>query len=232
MSEPPQAASVADADHALAAMLRDISKDIAHELRGPVQSVVVNLEVMKRRAVRGETADIETRADILEMEIRRLHGLADAFLGLLRSPPAEPVTMPAETMLAVAVPLIEVLAKARRIRVEHNGAPSGTLVRVRAEPAALALVHLALALCDSAAGGDVLVIGSREADRAFAVELEIRPTNGGSGGDDGDRRLPDRLRHALPIANVWLGETGGTAAARAGSDSVRLSVAVTVPRAT
>jgi signal transduction histidine kinase len=219
-----------DADRAITLLLKDIARDVAHELRGPVQSVVVNLEVLRRRAAKGQMEDVESRAAILEHEVRRLHGLADAFIGLLREP-AGPSTMPAETMLAVAEPIIDVIARSRHVTLERRDPPPGTLVRVRAESAALALIRLVLALCD--AGGDraTLIMECDTSPDTFSVGLELRPADGDHGEAVAEAARENASR-ALDTANTWLGNVGGTASVEPGSDTVRVRVRVNVPRAT
>jgi signal transduction histidine kinase len=220
-----------DGDRAITLLLKEIARDIAHELRGPVQSVVVNLEVLRRRAAKGQMEDVESRAAILEQEVRRLHGLADAFVGLLREPSAGPSTMPAETMLAVAEPIIDVIARSRHVTLERRDPAPGTLVRVRAEPAALALIRLVLALCDAAGDRATLIMECDTAPDTFIVGLELRPAEGDHGEAVAEAARENATR-ALDAANAWLGDVGGTASVEPGSDMVRVRVRVNVPRAT
>jgi hypothetical protein len=230
MSEDAGSGNV-DVDRAITLLLKDIARDVAHELRGPVQSVVVNLEVLRRRAAKGQMEDVESRAAILEQEVRRLHALADAFVGLLREPAAGPSTMPAETMLAVADPLIDVIARSRHVTLDRREPPPGTLVRVRAEPAALALIRLVHALCDAAGDRATLIMEGDTSPDTFTVGLELRPAD----GDDG-AAVAEAVRKnagdALAAANAWLGAVGGTATLESGSDTFRIRVRVNVPRVT
>lgn len=220
-----------DADRELAILLKDIAGDVAHELRSPVQSVVVNLEVLRRRAAKGQIEDVESRAAVLEEEVRRLHGLADAFVGLVREPNAGPSTMPAETMLAVADPIVDVIARSRHVHLDRHDPPPGTLVRVHAEPVALALIRLVVALCDAARERATLHISGEASRDTFTVRLELRPRDGADPAAISETAA-DNVAAVLPAATVWLDAVGGTAATEAGSEMVPARVLVTVPRVT
>lgn len=217
-----------DPERDLAVLLRAISRDVAHELRGPVQSVVVNLEVLKRRAARGEMADVESRAALLEDEVRRLHAVADGFLALIDPPPEEPSMMAAEILLALAYPMIDVIAKARRVTLERSGPPPGMLARVRPQPLALALIQLALALCDSAAPGDSLGLHGEAAGGDLRLRLELVAREGGPS----DGAAADAAHDAMPAAEAWVRQAGGTATLETGSDKVRVRILIELPRAT
>jgi hypothetical protein len=220
-----------DVDRAIALLMKEIAPDVAHELRGPVQSVVVNLEVLRRRAAKGQIEDVESRSAILEHEVRRLHALADAFVGLLREPAAGPSTMPAETMLAVADPLIDVIARSRHVTLDRREPPPGTLVRVRAEPAALALIRLVLALCDAAGDRATLIMEGDTSPGTFTIGLELRPADGDHGAAVA-AAARENASLALDAANAWLGNVGGTATLEPGSDTFRVRILVNIPRAT
>jgi hypothetical protein len=139
--------------------------------------------------------------------------------------------MPAETMLAVAEPIIDVIARSRHVTLERRDPPPGTLVRVRAEPAALALIRLVLALCDAAGDRATLIMECDTAPDTFIVGLELRPAEGDHGEAVAEAARENATR-ALDAANAWLGDVGGTASVEPGSDMVRVRVRVNVPRAT
>jgi signal transduction histidine kinase len=231
MIEPAGNAGRVNADREIADLLARLARDVTHELRGPVQSVVVNLEVLRRRAAKGEIADVENRAAIVEEEVRRLHSLADAFVGLVREPAAAPAIMSAAAMLAVAGPLVHVIAKARHVAIDRRDPPPDTLVRVRPEPAALAIVRLVLALCENAGERATLVIEGDTGSDTFTVSFELRPA-GDADGDSVTAMVSESVAAALPAANAWLLDAGGTATLDAVSKNVPARVRVMLHRAT
>lgn len=216
-------------DAALAGILREMARDVAHEMRSPVQSVVVNLEVLRRRAAKGELEEVEKRADVLEQEVRRLHALADAFVGLLRAP-ADPAALPAESLLDPVEPLIRTILRARHIELELPPFPSGVLVRASALPVGLAFVRLLLALTGGIRSGTLTIEGDPSPETfTFGIQLRLQPGDGAGAAIAAAR---ERLVAVLPAANAWLGATGGTAALATGSDSVGVSASLVLPRAT
>jgi signal transduction histidine kinase len=231
MIEPAGTAARVNVDREVADLLTHLARDVAHELRGPVQSVVVNLEVLRRRAAKGELADVENRAAIVEEEVRRLHSLADAFVGLVHEPADAPTIMSAAAMLAVAAPLVHVIAKARHVAIDRRDPPPDTLVRVRPESAALAIVRLVFALCENAGERATLVIAGDTGPDTFTVSFELRPA-GDADGDSVTAMVSETAAAALPAANAWLLVAGGTATLDPASSDGRARVRVTLPRAT
>src|SRR4051812_25969655 len=65
------------------------SGDTAHDLKTPLNIAVLNLELLRmrlRKLVEGEDEKLETYARAVELELRRLAQIFDAFF-LLSSPP-------------------------------------------------------------------------------------------------------------------------------------------------
>jgi len=217
--------SAADDGAALAALLRTILRDVAHELRGPVQSAVVNLEVLRRRAAAGKLEDVPGRADVVEAEVRRMHGLADAFLGLLREPAAEPVTVTAEKLLAGAILLIDVVARSCRVRWECDALSVDVLIHVRPEPAVLAIVSQCVAAVHAAGEGGTVRVQARSEPDAFVMEIVAET----EAAREADASLMAAPREAI---EGWLELAGGTVLLGTGSDTRSASAVLTLRRAT
>lgn len=122
-------------------ILSHLADDLAHEIKNPLHSMVINLEVLRRRVESGGVAAALERADVLEHEIQRLHALVERLLVLLRpSRAAEPYSNVAD-VLADVVPLIEI--RARLARIEFACHPVGdVLVGVSAEALRFALLNV------------------------------------------------------------------------------------------
>src|SRR5690606_31396497 len=61
-----------------------LADDLAHEIRNPLNAIVINLEVLRGRVQRGDTAAALERIAVVEQETRRLHLIVDRLLQLLR----------------------------------------------------------------------------------------------------------------------------------------------------
>lgn len=61
-----------------------MADDLAHEIKNPLNSMVINLEVLRSKVEKGAPGPALERAAVLEHEIRRLNGLVEVLLRLLR----------------------------------------------------------------------------------------------------------------------------------------------------
>lgn len=207
-------------DAANGRLLADIARDIAHELRGPVQSIVVNLEVARIRIRQAASDDAAERLAVIEQEVMRMHRVADAFVSLLRPDDAPPRPVSLESILAGLDPLAAVVARSAHVHLERAGCDPALLAHVRTGPASLAILRLIVDAV-AAAGRDGSVSVSAAADGG-ATELRI-----GIRAAAGHQIDAEALGRSAELARAtWLVGTGGTAAVRAGSDAGGVTVAV------
>jgi signal transduction histidine kinase len=230
VSEEPERAPAGSLDAAEAAvleLLREIRRDVAHELRGTVQSVVVNTEVTRRRLAAGDTEGVAERVEVVESEVRRMHGVTDALLSLLRPPPFERRVFDVGSVLELVEPLLLVLARTARSALRMPAAGSAPLVRSRPEALALALVRLARSFSTLAGvRGDVAL--ERRVEPS-TVNLILTATGGPPLTD------PDPwpgLERAILAARLWLADGDGTVEHLPGSDPLAPGpVRIRLPRA-
>lgn len=210
------------ADANAAELLRRIARDVSHELRGPVQSILVNLEVLRRRAQSADTPALLERADIIETELLRLHELADAFFSLLRAAEKEPHAVAAESVLASLDPIVGVRAKAARLTLRRPPADVSLLVRVQLAPLQLAILRLFVGCCDALATADTITLTAEPAGSAVAFVIQAQSA-----------AAPARptILEAIAAAQPWLDSADGTASLDTGSDTHRIALSVRVPRA-
>jgi hypothetical protein len=70
------------------------SDDLAHEIKNPLHAMVINLELVKRRAGDADPSPLIERAEVVESELHRVHGLVDSLLKLVRPWPTATVRTP------------------------------------------------------------------------------------------------------------------------------------------
>jgi len=202
------------------ALVRRIADDLAHELKNPLNAMVINLEVLRSRVRAGDAGAALERIDVLEQEIRRLHDLLDQVLRLLRPEPAGgPAAFPVTVLAAEVGTIAAVLGKLARRGFELRLPGAEVLVLGRREPLRFAL----LALCEAAITGlpaedDVAVLevvaGSAEVQLTLASPAAAAP----------------RLQGALPVAASLLAEDG--IALGAALDETGYRVRIVLARAT
>jgi signal transduction histidine kinase len=180
-----------------------LADDIAHEIKNPLNSIVINLEVLRVRIGRQDTDAALERAGVIEHEARRLHALVDRLLQLLR-PERDPATSLAlDQLFDELLPLVE--ARVRMARNEFRQDCTATFyVPGRRDVLKFALLNLLTTVherlgenggtltlrCEPAAGEVRITVGAQAADRP------LRP--------------PDRLYEAaLASVAAQISDSGG-----------------------
>jgi signal transduction histidine kinase len=185
--------------------------DLAHEIKNPLHAMVINLELVKRRASAGEAGPLLERIQVVESELHRVHFLVESLLRLVRPWPDRP-TADVAAIFENIMPVLEARARIRKIGLEHQPA---------AATVAMAPGHLTLVLLNLV---DNAMEASAENDRLFTacvpedgqIRLTIRDT--GTGLPDHlrdhvfDRGVTHRPGHAglgLAISRRLVSEAGG-----------------------
>jgi len=197
-----------------------LADDLAHEIKNPLHSMVINLEVLRRRIETGAKDAALERADVLEHEVHRLHALVEHLLVLLRpSRSAEPFSNVAE-VLADIVPLMEM--RARLANMDFACHPVGeVLAGISADGLRFALLNVLDTAFDGTAGHGALELTGQVSSNE--VHLEIR-CSGSIPPQSGDARLT--------AAAALVEKTGGRIEMQelAGAVAVR-KVLLVIPRA-
>lgn len=226
MSNGPHHARAQATDAAVLDLLRAISRDIAHELRGPVQSIVVHAEVARRGLAEGDADSVSERIEVIEREARRLHRLADSFLGLLRPLPSEPSVFDIATVFEGIDALLGVLARAARTGYERRQEAPAPLVRSSPQALTLCLIRLAVAVRAACGNQGEFRIATPTSPAAVEILLSGRTAEG-----EPIRPGPD-LEHAAATCRQWLMPECGTVEVLPGSDSMApCIIRIRLPRA-
>ena len=194
-----------------------LADDLAHEIKNPLNAVVINLAVLRTRAQQGDGQGSVERADVVEREVLRAHELIDRLLRLVRSAVDDPVEQRAATVLADVVPLLAL--QARLARVALRVAEPAEEVVLLARPATLRAALLALggdAIAATAGEGEDAPLLLRCAADGAAFGFSVRAAADGAPGDG---------------AGVLATAAGGRLEARAGEGDAAPSRVLLVPRA-
>ncbi|HUF51863.1 MAG TPA: histidine kinase dimerization/phospho-acceptor domain-containing protein [Longimicrobiales bacterium] len=98
-----------------------LADDLAHEIKNPLNAIVINLEVLKVRAARGDTTAAIERVAVIEHEVRRLHHLMDRLLQLLRPESPDADSLALDQVLDEVLPLVEAQARLARNELSIEG---------------------------------------------------------------------------------------------------------------
>lgn len=90
-----------------------LTDDLAHEIKNPLNAIVINLEVLRARVKRGDGGAALERADVIEQEARKLHLLIDRLLHLVR-PETDDASPALDQVLDEILPLVEAQVRLAR----------------------------------------------------------------------------------------------------------------------
>jgi signal transduction histidine kinase len=145
-------------------LLERLADDLAHEIKNPLHSMVINLEVLKRRVARADSPDeVQRYIGVLAGELERVNRRIELLLRLSR-PGRGPESTTLNELTEELMELIQLEARHADAQVEYlpEGAPAR--VFVPREPTRQAILNLVLEVIDHMPRGGTLRIAIRERD--------------------------------------------------------------------
>ncbi|MGA3236252.1 MAG: ATP-binding protein [Bryobacteraceae bacterium] len=168
----------------LAAISR-VSSGVAHEVKNPLNAILLHVEVAKAKLTRGDT-DVIPQMEIISREILRLDRVVKTFLDFTRPMELNLATVPVQRLVDEIVDLARPQAEALKIRVLVAQAADGVDVRVDGDLLKQAVLNIAVnAMQAMPNGGELRFESSATADVA-----EIRISDSGPG-------IPLQLREKI-----------------------------------
>jgi signal transduction histidine kinase len=168
----------------LAAISR-VSSGVAHEVKNPLNAILLHVEVAKAKLARGDTQVIP-QMEIISREILRLDRVVKTFLDFTRPMELNLATVPVQNLVDEIVDLARPQAEALKIRVMVAQAADGVDVRVDSDLLKQAVLNIAVnAMQAMPDGGELRFESSATADMA-----EIRISDSGPG-------IPPQLREKI-----------------------------------
>jgi signal transduction histidine kinase len=199
-----------------------LADDLAHEIKNPLNAIIINLEVLKVRIARGDPDGAADRTYVIEEEVRRLHHLIDRMLLLIRPERVETANLPVDSALDEIMPLVEAQTRLARNEFVADGiAP--VFVPVARDAFKFAILNLLMAAHERLGeGGGRLLLHCEAADDLVTFVIEASPLDGAELVGSGRQAMQD----AAAMAEALLLASGSTARV----DDRR--VTLMVPRAT
>ena len=158
------------------AALGRLTSGMAHEVKNPLNAMVLQLELLKAKLA-GQSEAVKPQLDILSEEIRRLDRVVKTFLDFTRPIELRPAETDVETLVREVFTLAEPQARASQVRLIFE--PNGTLPRLVVDRDLIkqALLNLVLNGCQAMPSGGEL----RVTPRAFPHRLELEIADQGTG---------------------------------------------------
>ncbi|MFL5383000.1 MAG: sensor histidine kinase [Longimicrobiaceae bacterium] len=143
-------------------LLERLADDLAHEIKNPLHSMVINLEVLKRRVARADSLEeVQRYIGVLAGELERVNRRIELLLRLSR-PGRGPESTTLNELTEELMELIQLEARHADAQVEYL--PEGAPVRVFVprEPTRQAILNLVLEVIDHMERGGTLRVGISE----------------------------------------------------------------------
>jgi signal transduction histidine kinase len=167
------------------AAISHVSSGVAHEVKNPLNAILLHVEVAKAKLARGDT-DVNPQMEIISREILRLDRVVKTFLDFTRPMELNLATIPVQRLVDEIVDLARPQAEALKIRVTVAQAAEGVDVRVDGDLLKQAMLNIAVnAMQAMPDGGELRFESSATADVA-----EIRISDSGPG-------IPPQLREKI-----------------------------------
>ncbi len=168
----------------LAAISR-VSSGVAHEVKNPLNAILLHIEVAKAKLSRGDT-DVQPQMEIIGREILRLDRVVKTFLDFTRPVELNLAIVTVRELLDEVVDLARPQADAGQIRVHVDQQAEGLEVRVDRDLLKQAMLNLVVNAIEAMpSGGDLTFEAIPDDDT-----VEIRITDTGMG-------IPPELREKI-----------------------------------
>jgi signal transduction histidine kinase len=157
-----------------------LAAGLAHEVRNPLNSALLQLQVLKRRSERGAGPDaLLPVLAIVEDEIRRLERLVHDFLSFAQPAPMQFVSADVNALARSVVGLIAPEAEAQRVAIVTRLDPAVGVVEAAPEQLRQILLNLTRNAIEAMADGGQLGLFTESADSAGEVTITIEDNGPG-----------------------------------------------------
>lgn len=185
-TDPPGALAVADPLAVRAnklELLERLADALAHEIKNPLHSMVINLEVLKRRLGRISGGDEVLRyTNVLGEELDRVSRRVELLLRLSRPDRGSEETTLSELVEEV-MELVQLEARHREAVVEYNTEGAMSRVRVGRQPARQIILNLVLDALESLPGGETLRVTVRGDETGSTLVIQAPSTPDAATGE-------------------------------------------------
>ena len=183
------------------ALVSRLADDLAHEIKNPLHAIVINLELLKRRAQGGDMATVLERAEFVGGEVTRVNAMLDQLLQLLRPMRQTDLVRDIDHAVDELLPLVQQQARLARVELVYQGIGAPVAAPIRRDALKLVLLNLvadALGALGAAGGRLELVAASIDGGVQIAVAdapvgasapAEPAPARGTPAAGDRDREL-------------------------------------------
>jgi hypothetical protein len=158
------------------AAIGKISGGVAHEVKNPLNAILLHVEVARAKLAAGDT-DVGPQMEIIAREILRLDRVVKTFLDFTRPVELNLTTVPLDGLVGEIVELARPQAAASRIRIEVQPQAEGAEVRIDRDLLKQAVLNVVVNAIEAMPDGGELRF--RSSANAEAAEIRISDTGPG-----------------------------------------------------
>ena len=162
-------------------LLERLADALAHEIKNPLHSMVINLEVLKRRLSRppGEGGDVLRYATVLGQELERVNQRIELLLRLSRPDRGGPDDTTLNELVEEVMELVSLEARHREAHVEYQRGAQMVRVRLGRQAARQIILNLMLDALDGLSAGQTLHIAIHAGDGRAVLTVTGAPSADG-----------------------------------------------------
>jgi len=152
----------------------------AHEIRNPLSTIGLNLQLVKEDIGSSESPRdqrVLRRLTVVESEVQRLQGILEQFLGYVRVPELRVESVPLDAVLREIVDFFQPEAAGRGVSLRYFGDPSLQAVSLDRDQFHAVVVNLLRNALEACASGDEVMLSLR----SLAGHVVVQVTDTGAG---------------------------------------------------
>jgi signal transduction histidine kinase len=150
-----------------------LAAGLAHEVRNPLNSANLQLQVLKRRLGKGQLEAASAAADLVVKEIERLDHLVSDFLAFARPQPLQTQKTDPNRLVSAVWQLMKPEAEARSVQLVLELADPIEAIDIEEERMRQVLLNLARNAIEATEGESQVVLRTKAADTAGEVCIEV-----------------------------------------------------------
>lgn len=146
----------------------------AHEIRNPLSTIGLNLQLVKEDIGTSESPRdqrVLRRLTVVESEVQRLQGILEQFLGYVRVPELRVESVPLDGLLREIVDFFQPEAAGRGVSLRYFGDPTLLAVPLDRDQFHAVVVNLLRNALDACGQGDEIMLSARSVDGHVLVQV-------------------------------------------------------------
>lgn len=167
------------------ALIGTMSAKLAHEIRNPLSTVVINMHLLQKTMAAQLDADKKSLLDVMAVELRRVQGIVEDYLKFARLPRLRPAPLSLNTLIEQRVPLLQSSLGNSKVKLEIRLASDLPLIHADQEQLWQAMLNLARNAVEAMPDGGTLTIQTAT-DGGFVL-LRVSDTGKGISEEARDR---------------------------------------------